>query len=64
MVAMKDEIIKLMEKVSRKTGLAESTLSLRFGNRYAAERIRRGNARIDTCEAFKAWLEDQLREVA
>jgi uncharacterized membrane protein YheB (UPF0754 family) len=59
---MQTEIIKLIEAATAKTGWAESTLSLHFGNRFAAERVRKGTASLRTAERFKAWLQSQLDE--
>lgn len=61
---MTDEIIKLMERVKARKGWSEKTMSVYCGNSHAAARVRKGTAHPKTLERFKAWLEEQLKEVA
>ncbi len=58
---MQKALIKLLEQASKKTGLAESTLSFQFGNTHAAKRIRSGSASLDTAERFKTFLEKKVK---
>lgn len=58
---MQKELIKLLERVSKKTGYKESYISLQFGNSHAAKRVRSGSASLATAERFKKYLEQRLK---
>lgn len=60
---MQSEIIDLMKRLNARTGWKESTMSQMSGHRFAAERVRRGSASINTAANFKSWLETKLNEL-
>jgi hypothetical protein len=63
---MNDDLIKLAETVCKRKGWKESYLARAYGHGTIMQVLRKGKRGVwpDTAADFKAWLEQQLREVA